>query len=334
MGRHNQGELVDNPASEGVTLWGGGTYAQAIAAAAGGGRIPILLTKDGIQSMIGVFTILEDKAIIKTNNGTIVMDDDEGISVLDSQGLERVLVTPTTINEHVPTTHALANFELAIIKNYPASEIESSYTHSDEFKAERTDIVHCTMNIPVNLSGETTYGSSVGYIAVSGAKVKNLRFQVIDKATGTTIHTKQLVGSGGVAAPVIPTSGLPHDYNNTFVVNEEFRVSKDKTYKVQVVFDYEIYTDSGSAGHGNANLSIGEGDSDTTKIKIMYTSMCAYLCSDGLAVMANSDTQFRVDATADNKLGIYAKGLPMSEPNVTGQLYIKNVSGSKVIAIK
>ena len=338
--------LVSENNSHGVTLWGGGTYAQALAAAAGGGRIPILLTKDGIQSMIGVFTILEDKAIIKTNNGTIVMDDDEGISVLDSQGLERVLVTPTTINEHVPTTHEITNFLAHEEQNYTAPTTEEpdpqnsksgTYTHEGSFEAERTDDVHIKMNIPVILLGASVYSQAGFYVAVAETTISNLKIVVTDNATSSIVHTETLISSSGVKAPIISSSGTSAEaeYNHTFSPDFTFRVIKGKTYKVRITFDYEMYNGN-SSGHSvqPTTFTIGEGNSQSTTIKIRYTSMCAYLCSDGLAVMANSDTQFKVEATDDNKLGIYAKGLPTSEPDVTGQLYIKNVSGSKVIAIK
>lgn len=51
-----------------ITLWGGGTYAQAIAAAASGdGSLPILLTKAGIGSNIGIFKVLEDSILVDKN---------------------------------------------------------------------------------------------------------------------------------------------------------------------------------------------------------------------------------------------------------------------------
>ncbi|MBO4691072.1 MAG: hypothetical protein J5621_09405, partial [Paludibacteraceae bacterium] len=320
--------LNDNTATcHGVSLFGGCNYADALAAATDGSttRVPILLTKDGIRSMIGVFTVLEDKIIVKTNEGTIVIDDDEGISILDSGGLERVIVTPKTIANKTPATFSLPNFSKSVSVSYGSDAVSSSYTHQAEFTPNRTDKMRCTMNIPVNMAGGSVYSGGV-YIPVGGSTLSNLKFKVIDKATGNVIYTKTIVSSK--ITPPNNSSTQQDTYNHTYAIDEEFNVTKDRTYRIEISFDYEVWNGNSSGYSSNpAYLSVGEGDSTNTKIKVQYTSMCAYLCSDGLAVMSNSDTKFAIEAGSSGTLKMTALGLPQQTSTQGlsyGQIYNSN----------
>ena len=54
--------------NDNVTLWGGGTYQDALDAIAGTQKLPILLTKAGYGSNIGVFRIDEDSVVVDNGN--------------------------------------------------------------------------------------------------------------------------------------------------------------------------------------------------------------------------------------------------------------------------
>ena len=94
---------ADNP--ENVLLWGGGTYQEALNAASpdndfhvlenkSGRQITSLLKKDG-QGKLGVFKIGKDSAQVNTKDGTVVIDDTDGISCkVGSQDKPVVIVTP------------------------------------------------------------------------------------------------------------------------------------------------------------------------------------------------------------------------------------------------
>lgn len=91
---------------EKVLLFGGGTYAEAVNAALNdyhksgnsGALITTLLKKDG-TGKIGVFKIGEDKVEVDVPGlGKVVIDVDDGITLDDSVGDRRIIVTPKDSN--------------------------------------------------------------------------------------------------------------------------------------------------------------------------------------------------------------------------------------------
>lgn len=84
-----------------ILLFGGGSYDEAVNAAASptydkgdGTQITSLLKKDG-QGKLGVFKVEKDNAQVNTKDGTIVIDDTDGLSCkIGTQELPVVLVTP------------------------------------------------------------------------------------------------------------------------------------------------------------------------------------------------------------------------------------------------
>lgn len=95
----------DSSKSENVLLWGGGTYEDAYNAAESADYykkdsatpITTLLKKDG-TGKIGVFYIGEDKVLVKTAYGSVIIDDTDGMKILDDKNNEKVIVTPKTLN--------------------------------------------------------------------------------------------------------------------------------------------------------------------------------------------------------------------------------------------
>lgn len=84
-----------------ILVFGGGSYDEAVNAAASptydkgdGTQITSLLKKDG-QGKLGVFKIEKDNAQVNTKDGTVVIDDTDGISCkIESQKNAAVIVTP------------------------------------------------------------------------------------------------------------------------------------------------------------------------------------------------------------------------------------------------
>lgn len=79
--------------------WCGGTYADAIAAAAGGTPLPILLTKLGVGSRIGCLKVVSETEVdVESALGTIKIDTASGgIRILNSSGAEKIVVAPKSI---------------------------------------------------------------------------------------------------------------------------------------------------------------------------------------------------------------------------------------------
>ena len=92
-----------------ILVFGGGTYKEAVNAAKAdndfhvgenktGRQITSLIKKDG-TSKLGIFKISDTQAIVKTNQGEVLVDDDEGISCRRAeQSKPVVIVTPKELN--------------------------------------------------------------------------------------------------------------------------------------------------------------------------------------------------------------------------------------------
>ncbi len=110
---------TDNP--EKVLLWGGGDYNDATNAAAdttgeykkvNGTPITTLLKKDG-TGKIGIFKISDTQAVIDVpNQGKVVIDasnDNGGIFIKDSSGVDKVVVTPNSVSAYKPVDNGLSS---------------------------------------------------------------------------------------------------------------------------------------------------------------------------------------------------------------------------------
>lgn len=104
---NSEGELGDGTHSEGVTLWGGGTYAKALEQAQGLAEsiynmLPVLLTKTGINSRIGCLRIVSSTqvAIDGSDDTQIIIDGgDEDVSLrLIKGGVEKIHITSGVIS--------------------------------------------------------------------------------------------------------------------------------------------------------------------------------------------------------------------------------------------
>lgn len=94
----------DQEEPENVLLWGGGNYADAVHASKtnylkqDGTLLTTLLKKDG-TGKIGVFQIGDDKVIVDVpNKGTVIIDVDDGLSLKDIHGIDRVKIIPESID--------------------------------------------------------------------------------------------------------------------------------------------------------------------------------------------------------------------------------------------
>lgn len=108
---NSEGELGDGTHSEGVTLWGGGSYAKALAQAQGLVTdilelLPLLLTKTGIGSRIGCFTVLSRNAVAVENfsqTERILISTDSGFvfqnrSSTSEEYKDSILISPHTVD--------------------------------------------------------------------------------------------------------------------------------------------------------------------------------------------------------------------------------------------
>ena len=113
---------VSGVKDDNVLMWGGGTYEEAINAASAdndfhvgenktGRQITSLLKKDG-QGKIGIFRISDTQAIVKTNQGEVLIDatdDNGGVFVNDKDGQLKAAVVTRSVDEYMPEYYKLSD---------------------------------------------------------------------------------------------------------------------------------------------------------------------------------------------------------------------------------
>lgn len=152
----SDGALVSNARSAGVSMWGGATYAEALAAAAGGSRIPVLLTKLGLGSMIGPFTVKRDRIEVNGTNGTIVIDDDEGIVIYDASGYLKDIITPLTLSAAQSAIQGMTSTVIQYPTNVSGRYYKQTIPYAHEEQSE-------------------TYQVSTSSIIADGKKMLNIK---------------------------------------------------------------------------------------------------------------------------------------------------------------
>lgn len=96
--------------SEGVTLWSGGTYAEALAHAQAfaqqtmdqlGKILPVLITKTGIGSRIGCFEITSENSVsVRNGKDTIEISTESGIRLLQD-GVPRIIIANEDVTKYL-----------------------------------------------------------------------------------------------------------------------------------------------------------------------------------------------------------------------------------------
>ncbi len=239
--------------SDNVLLWGGCTYAQALAAAAlnpnsVSAAVEVLLRKDGLGK-IGIFRINQDNIVIKTDNGFVVLDDDEGLKCYDDDpdddGKLKVVVTPKEIE-------TLAQLEA---KGITVTDSDGC-TYDNTLTKEDRD--NTGWNGDLNITNTfTVYCGKSGTVSVY---LNNMNYDVLS-GSGYTLNAQ---GSEYYAYVTVTDAtgavqtGTLND-NNRYA--QSFNISYAGNVTVQVVFAFFVYLRAGGYIDLKITGSCGVGSS-------------------------------------------------------------------------
>lgn len=312
---------------ENVLLWGGGTYAQALTHLAGGAKLPVLLTKNGIGSRIGCFSV----------------ESKDTVAVYDSTGIKRIVITTQKIaDQPIPSSHVSSPMSMSrlVIANDTDKTISEDISGTYNFTSQKDGTVKT--KITVSLIANSSVNIYSGYGSPSaGAYFRNGYIKIHDNTADVDVFS-QAISNFGCSSSCNNTTGTgTSDYDTATrqdVANVEIQVVKNHSYTVSIKGSADVYKRGTNAvtsysGGGTAGMYV-----DVSAFAIVYTDMCAYLCADGISLMANSSLRFDVTNNG-SKLGIKAIGLPDSADEVeSGFMYtqttIINSTSQKVLCIK
>lgn len=311
-----------------VLLWGGGTYEEAYAAAnndnynTGSGTITTLLKKDG-TGKIGIFKISETQAVVKTNQGEVLIDGTDnngGVYIKDSNGIIKSAIINDSISKYEPPTPdeetlgslTQSSYKTVYTNNSSDSTI-TSVTLLDSLKTRNgyTNKIKAAFGREGIYVKVTTGQVSSSY--PSGTPSITLYIQLVRNGVAVKYFntTMELYSSSG-ATCVFQTAigkGTP------LSLEESLNSSTEYSVVLRVVR-------SGGQYWGTTKIEWMGGIDVTNQYYPIYTPKTV-IGIDGVVAAYNLDTFFKVQNTSNGQK-IFAKGLSdgANRNAGSGELYV------------
>lgn len=323
---------ADNP--ENVLMWGGGNYAEAFYAAindykknAAGTLITTLLKKDG-TGKIGVFRIGEDKVVVQTDDGMVVIDDNLGITCQRAGDAEPVIVvTPqelSNIEDLKDETVNVSNSDRNIAngENVTNGAEDSNFILRTETK---------TFSITVGNSTELTLAGGVS-------------FNILNQTQGVTVWDEQSADINGVPQNAGIYAEI-HNSQGSIVVSgvlngsarNELKATLPNAGTYTISYYCRIFCDTTGSGRFSASIQITSSSltykytykEAKKKTMIAYKGLFSYqgeteyfYYKDGVGLECKmGDKKLKI-----TKDGIYMDGLPTTSTNLQKGSIYKNGS--------
>ena len=325
---------------DGLVLWGGGTYAQALSDLAGTTDIlPVLLTTNqyGTGTKLGIFKIKKD-----VSGNHYIQVDDEG--------------TPSILFYNDRSAHEVIS-QLSPITTFPAGSVQQTdqiksevYFYYNDHTVNRWTYYHYvnervvetshnhygyslddtkdllvqqlvlepspyTFKAKVNFSPQISATTAGSYVAGASASVTFL-------LTISNVTTGEIVGQQTFNAE----PGVGRSYSIDFDIEKTFTVPSKGTYVIYIEAEMHLST-NGTGAYNTpqtdiSNYGVAQGFVKFLGGTLTNTSSRTVLCKDGFVFMCGG-YNFTLRRNALN-LDLRAQGLPDSDPHVVGQFYTQS----------
>ncbi len=314
-----------------VLLWGGGTYEEAVYAAStdndfyvgenkSGRQITSLLKKDG-QGKIGIFKISDTQAVVKTEQGEILIDATDGnggIYVKDNNGENNVIIK----NDDISLNDIFSNDNLKENITGEKTLTKQQYVSPDS-------------------PGTVYYGLNLANIkALDGGvlKIKNIRVELNDPTITPTanytppfsynITTKLTIGNDTASSTYNYTSSYHLKDINGAIIDT---VEAESTGSMVVQLNSDSIKEYALDSDINIGVTVSVSKKECTcipstikaSVDVCYVQKsrpCTVIGSNGICSFVDRNTLFGI-LNENNMQKAYLIGLPDSETAETGQLY-------------
>lgn len=345
--------------NDGIVLWGGGSYADALSDAAGTTDIlPVLLTTDpyGIGTKLGIFKIKKD-----ANHYHYLQVDDNGVPSIQ---LFKDRTASSVISELSPTTPFPAgsaqttNTVKIIGKFYEKYQYQGRqwyyehYVNGSLVEETQSDWSRSTTETKVLLNENMTleassykflskvnFGASLGAhkqsTPSSGTYSGTAESSVTVRLTITNVYTNEVVGTHTFIGE--PDTSRPYSYD--IDIDKVFAIPSRGTYNIKLDAVVEAKcTAPGSYNTPGTDIEVyGQAQGLVTFQEGSLTNLSSrtVLCKDGFVYLCGGyNFTLRQDI---NSLDVRMVGLPETKPSTAGRLYTQtmtiNGSSQKVICI-
>lgn len=345
--------------NDGIVLWGGGSYSDALSDADGTTDIlPVLITTDpyGIGTKLGIFKIKKD-----ANHYHYLQVDDDGVPSIQ---LFKDRTASSVISELSPTTpfpagSAQATDTVKIIgKFYEKYQYQGRqwyyehYVNGSLIEETQSDWSRSTTETKVLLNKNMTleasnykflskvnFGASLGAhkqsTTSSGTYSGTAESSVTVRLTITNVYTNEVVGNH----TFIGEPDASHPYSFDIDIDKVFAIPSRGTYNIKLDAVVEAAcTAPGSYNTPGTDIEVyGQAQGFVTYQEGSLTNLSSrtVLCKDGFVYLCGGyNFTLRQD---NNSLDVRMVGLPETKPGTAGRLYAQtmtiNGSSQKVICI-
>lgn len=242
--------------NDNILLFGGGSYDEAVNAAASptydkgdGTQITSLLKKDG-QGKLGVFIVEKDNAQVNTKDGTVVIDDTDGISCkIESQKNAAVIVTPQelkslellkALGEKVTNTQSKPNpFSSPLREDYYGAPDGYIFTETKTYK------VFVGKGGTLTVYGEiafSSYSSSHGNGVIVGDQDLDCIVCSIKNSSGTVVASGRVSDNNRNSVKYTASSAGEYTievYGSIYISTTGVPIEQDERVTVNVYLDQE-----------------------------------------------------------------------------------------------
>ena len=319
-----------------VLLWGGGTYSEAVNAAKddndfhkqpdkGDTQITTLIKKDG-QGKIGIFKISDTQAIVKTNQGEILIDAadyDGGIFIRNNNGENKISIKNGVLgSDIIPQENSGSGSKLFNFSNVLCSG--SSGTCSTQKTADLwTDMLD-------------TYSGGTNTVTVSFENVsfrQMLRYFGTTPTRNTTVKIILYAKSGSSSSQVsTKTLTLQNVTSGSNYVSELTYQNFSLSYTTTRSYTFELGVELNGVDHyaclGDFMMEGNVKWSWSWKPTVVPHTVIG---TDGFATIYDSSKYFMIQNTSNGQQ-IYAKGLKKTKgTSGSGELYVSNTSNEGLL---
>lgn len=326
-----------------VLMWGGGTYEEAYAAAnndtynTGNGTITTLLKKDG-TGKIGIFKISETQAVVKTNQGEVLIDSTDnngGVYVKNNSGKIKAAIVNGKVEDYAPLEDEVIvsknvnitsdTYDNGVFAEGSSGTCTTSRSVTFNLKQYFSVSEPCYCKVSVKVYGRLTQGFYNTEYKNSSATIKFTMNGEAKSPLSNSIYknTSGYAQNGispdqyymEISRPIQSTSGAMATYNNNLMY-----LTPNYNFEVKV----DVNTLISGAGWCLAKLT-----GDLTFV-IEVTRLWSYgyepktiVATDGV-MSAYDNKNFFIVKNTSNGQKIYAKGLSNGADREagSGELYV------------
>lgn len=328
------GLTTANNTGEGdVFAWAGGSLSNAIS-----GTTPVLLKRQGKGSKVGCLVVEDDdKVRVKTNNGSVLIDADGGITVYNGQGtseIEKIKI----LNEDIDSSNIELNYytALPLYNNLTSEDTLDSFTalfESDDIViTEDRNIITINSDVALNITlvvslwaykngSNDTRLYSYGIMKLALYDVNNKTDYEVIFRNGITNYI-----SYSSSSDTNPKS-FTEQHKLYSPINEEYRDLPLGTYRFRLTYENSNLLNPNLGQFIPMGTSYGRVTSWslTTNIKLTaeWTTKkpITVIGNNGMIVRSEYKTAVYIDVGDNNELDMRFVGLPTSAPSEKGRLY-------------